>query len=236
VVLLAARAVGGAEAAEAAVPGAAALELVHAYSLVHDDLPCMDDDDERRGRPSCHVAFGEALAVLAGDALLTEAFGLLAAAPWPAEARVRAVAALAEAAGLAGMVGGQVMDTDPDHPPEGPEDVDAMHGAKTAALFVCAGRLGGLAAGASEAQLADLRTFGEALGRLFQVTDDLLDWEGEATPPEERRSSLVARLGVEGTRARAERLRGEAHDALAPLGESAAPLAALCDKVLHRRR
>jgi len=232
VVLMSARAVGG--RGEDALPAAAALELVHAYSLVHDDLPCLDDDDERRGRPACHVAFGEAVGLLAGDALLTEAFAVLAAAPLPPAVRIEMVAALAAAAGMQGMVGGQVLDTDPASVPTDLEGVEALHAAKTGALFRCAVRLGGLAGDATPVQQAALQAYGEALGALFQVTDDVLDWEGDATPDDERAGSIVARLGMAGSRSRALDLQDRARAALAPLGTPGEPLAALAERIVHR--
>jgi len=180
--LLTAEALG--VASDIAMPAALALEFVHTYSLVHDDLPCMDNDDLRRGRPTVHKAHGEANALLAGDALLTDAFALLAdeeggfgfPAALPPAARVRLVRELAEAAGGAGMVLGQGLDlywtarTGADRP-----DLDGVHLRKTGYLLGAAAAMGGAAAGAGAAALVRLRTFGRLLGLAFQVLDDLLD-------------------------------------------------------------
>lgn len=166
--LMAAEAVGG--SAAPALPWALAVEMIHTYSLVHDDLPAMDDDDERRGRPTVHVAFDEATAILVGDALLTEAFALVADTP-------RLVTLLAQAAGGHGMVGGQVLDI------EGVDALDAlviMQSKKTGALIRAAIEGGAISAGASEAQLTALGAYGDALGLLFQMTDDLIDEEQDA--------------------------------------------------------
>ncbi len=170
--LLAARATGG--DVERALRPAAALELLHTYSLVHDDLPCMDDDDLRRGRPTCHKVYGEAIAVLVGDALLTSAFGVVA------EAGGRAVATLAEAAGSLGMVGGQAGDmlaeagsrTDL---PNGRAGVEWIHDRKTGALIRASLFVGALAGGADDFDAAALTGYGDALGRAFQIADDCLD-------------------------------------------------------------
>jgi len=166
--IAAARACGGDE--EAALRPGCALEMIHAYSLVHDDLPSMDDDDMRRGQPACHKAFGEATAILAGDALLTHAFYVLA------ETAPAAVAMVAELAGPAGMVGGQVDDV------RGEGEIESIHLRKTAALFQAAVGLGGLVAGASGEQLEALSAYGRALGLAFQATDDLLDGDQSVDP------------------------------------------------------
>ncbi len=175
--MLAAEGVGG--RAEDALPWAIALEMVHTYSLVHDDLPAMDDDDLRRGQPTVHVKFGEAMAILTGDALLTEAFSSLGRAAWPAVTVGRLVALLGEAAGGGGMVGGQVIDIGGEQVP----DVEALvrlQRLKTAALFRVAAEGGALVGGAGEATARALATYGETLGLLFQVADDLIDREQDA--------------------------------------------------------
>lgn len=172
-VLACCRWVGGRE--EDALPGALAVELVHGYSLVHDDLPCMDDDDLRRGRPTVHKAFGEGLAVLAGDALLTLAFEVLARGPAPAERKVAAAAELARAAGAEGMVGGQVMDLEAEGKDCGIEEVEAIHRGKTAALLAASCRIGGLLGGGARERVEVLGRYGEALGLAFQIVDDCLD-------------------------------------------------------------
>lgn len=212
----------GARDDEAVLP-AVAIELVHTYSLVHDDLPCMDDDDLRRGRPTCHKVFGEALAVLAGDALLTHAFTLLARAPSNAS---EMVAALARGAGPAGMVGGQVLDLAavagvPTH-----VRVDEIHAKKTAALIAVAAELGALSADVRDERRHAAHAWGLALGRCFQATDDILDVTGDAatlgkTPGKDARNerpTLVAALGIDGARREAERLAAEVERAAALLG------------------
>jgi len=172
--LLACEAVGGTPAQ--ALPGALALEYVHTYSLIHDDLPAMDDDDLRRGRPTNHKVFGEGHAILAGDALLTEAFGVLAAADLDPIRRAAALALLAEGAGWRGMAGGQALDL------EGEKiavyDLDHLrliHRLKTGALLRAALEIGAVLGGAKSAERAALRTFGEAIGLAFQIQDDILD-------------------------------------------------------------
>lgn len=183
-----------------ALPAAAAVELVHTYSLVHDDLPCMDDDDLRRGRPTVHKAFDEGTAVLVGDALLTDAFALLAEAPLPAEARVQLVARLAAAAGYRGMVGGQAADVAAG-PGLGEADLTRLHRLKTGALLQAAVVMGGLCAAASAEQIRQLEAYGAAVGLAFQLADDVLDADQDAGaegPP-----SFVKLLGLEETRRRA---------------------------------
>jgi farnesyl diphosphate synthase len=170
------RASGG-RVEEALLP-AAAVELVHAYSLVHDDLPAMDDDALRRGRPTVHVAYGEAAAILAGDALLTLAFEVLGSAPEGeavAGRRACAVVAVARAAGVGGMVGGQQEDLDAEHAPVDALRLEWIHAHKTGALLGAAAEVGGIHAGLSGSRLAALRRYGVALGLAFQITDDVLD-------------------------------------------------------------
>jgi geranylgeranyl diphosphate synthase type II len=204
--IAAARACGGDE--EKALRPGCALELIHAYSLVHDDLPAMDDDDMRRGQPACHKAFGEATAILAGDALLTHAFYVLAKSV-PA-----AVAIVSELAGPAGMVGGQVDDVRG----RSEEEIESIHSRKTAALFIAAVGLGGLVAGASEQQLQALSAYGRALGLAFQATDDLMDQDGD----QHANPAVVGKLVQ------------EAADAIEPLGERSDALLAILDFVKNR--
>jgi geranylgeranyl pyrophosphate synthase len=175
-----------------ALPNACAIELVHCYSLVHDDLPAMDDDVLRRGRPTVHVVFGDGLAILAGDGLLTEAFGVLAAPapaalPVAAEARLRSLQVLAAAAGAVGMVGGQAIDLmaagrvrDRQLPTMNASSLEDMHARKTGALIRAAVTLGGIAAAADERTLTALDDFARELGLAFQIVDDVLDVEGSA--------------------------------------------------------
>lgn len=165
---------------EDALPFAAAVEMVHTYSLIHDDLPCMDNDDYRRGRLTNHKIFGEAGAVLAGDALLTAAFGTVASADAPADRVVNILRILASAAGELGMVGGQVLDMNGENADLGEDDVHIIHRLKTGALISAACQMGAAAAGATPEQLHAARIYAEALGLAFQIRDDMLDVLGDA--------------------------------------------------------
>jgi len=160
---------------QAAAPFAAALEMVHTYSLIHDDLPCMDNDDLRRGKPTNHKVYGEAMAVLAGDGLLTEAFTMLASAPFSPETRIRAVSVLAECAGALGMVGGQVLDIQSESRECTEQEVLNIQERKTGALIKAACVLGVLAGGGSEEQITWAGKFARHLGLAFQIRDDILD-------------------------------------------------------------
>jgi geranylgeranyl pyrophosphate synthase len=194
---------------------AAAVELVHAYSLVHDDLPAMDDDAERRGRPTVHIAYDEATAILVGDALLTEAFAVIADCPASAESRIAMTRCLARAAGHRGMVGGQAADVGLGGPVGDLDALLALHRGKTGALIQAAVQLGGLAAGADAADLERLGAYGAAVGLAFQLADDVLDSDqdaGEHGPP-----SFVKLMGAEATQTRARALVEEAIAAIAPL-------------------
>ena len=177
--LAAAQAVGGRQ--EEVMPAAAALELIHTYSLIHDDLPAMDDDSLRRGKPTSHVVFGEAIAILAGDALLTEAFSLLSGmTSGDAERWLRAVAILSEAAGVRGMVGGQVVDVESEGLPVGEDVLDYIHRNKTGALIKAAVHIGALLGGGSEEDVHRICGYGQDVGLAFQIVDDILDVEGDA--------------------------------------------------------
>ena len=165
---------------QATAPFAAAIEMVHTYSLIHDDLPCMDNDDYRRGRLTNHKVYGEANAILAGDALLTAAFGYLAKAPFNAETRIRAVAVLSECAGELGMVGGQVLDMMSEQRQCTAQEVIDIQSRKTGALIKAACQLGVLAGQGSEKQLEAAAAFAEHLGLAFQIRDDMLDVIGDA--------------------------------------------------------
>ncbi len=208
--LAAAEAVGGDW--RAAIPAATAVELVHTYSLVHDDLPCMDDDVARRGRPTVHVQYGENVAVLVGDALLTEAFQVLAAAPLPSRHVVRLVAELATGAGSTGMIAGQAYDIGMDGPVCAMGPLLRLHRSKTGALIRASVRMGALSVGATD--LAALDAYADAVGLAFQVQDDVLDADqdaDEAGPP-----SFVKLLGLDATRAAAQ---AHADRAFAALGD-----------------
>lgn len=231
--LLAAEACGG--TMESALPAACALEMVHAYSLIHDDLPALDNDDLRRGRPTCHKAFDEATAILAGDALLTLAFEVIAGEVRPPEVAAACCAVLAKAAGACNMVGGQmddllterrgwrnVLDAD-----AAQELLRSIHRRKTGMLICAALRLGGLAAGADEEQLAALEGYGRAVGLAFQITDDLLDVAGtaeevgKAVGKDAGRGKLTfpAVFGIDRSRQYVQELLVEAENHLARFGE-----------------
>ena len=245
--LASAEVVGGAGAVSRAVPFGCALELIHAYSLVHDDLPAMDDDDERRGRPSLHVKYGEALAILAGDALLTEAFTVISngagASPGDRTRALTIVAEVAAAAGADGMVAGQVVDLASEGLADVPlRTVTSIHRRKTGALIRCAVRAGAIAAGASPRQLVALTEYGEALGLAFQIADDILDATdarsliGRKGGGDEARGKATypALLGVAGARRRAQEAAASAGAVLRPVGAKAAALDALVRHVVER--
>jgi geranylgeranyl diphosphate synthase type II len=220
------------------------VEMIHTYSLIHDDLPAMDDDDLRRGRPSCHAKFGEATAILAGDALLAQAFEVLANGTQPAVAAARCCAELAAAAGPCNLVGGQEDDLKAEYAEPEIEPLERIHRRKTGAMIRVSLRLGGIVGGAGEQQLASLETYGEKLGLAFQIKDDLLDLEGDEVALGKRtkkdsdhgKLTFPAVLGIEGSRRRAERLVGEAIAALAPFGDRASGLEALARYVLERNQ
>lgn len=225
-----------------AMPAAAAVEALHAYSLVHDDLPCMDDDDLRRGLPTVHVAWDEATAVLAGDALQTMAFGLLCdPALGPAERRLALVAALARASGAEGMVLGQALDmaAETAAAPLDLAAISALQAAKTGALIGFAAEAGAILAGADPAPLT---AYARALGLAFQIADDILDIEGDPTRAGKRlkkddaagKATFVSLLGLAGAKARARDLVTEAEAALAPYGGAADGLRAAARFVIAR--
>jgi farnesyl diphosphate synthase len=228
---------------ERVVIAGAAVEMIHAYSLVHDDLPCMDDDTLRRGKPTCHVAFGEAMALLAGDALQALAFDALARARMPDPGR--ACALLAEAAGVGGMAGGQAIDLEAVGQPLGLAELETMHLMKTGALIRAAVRLGAACGrGLSPAQAAALDAYAHATGLAFQVVDDVLDVEGSAATlgktagkdALQSKPTFVSLLGAAAARTRAEQLRRDARAALAPFGGAARRLDELADWIVLRQR
>lgn len=192
--------------AEDALPFAAAVDMIHTYSLIHDDLPCMDDDDFRRGKPTSHKVYGEATAVLAGDALLTAAFGQLASAKLSAHQIVKAVSVLSVCAGELGMVGGQVLDMDAEERECTAEDVCAIQSRKTGALICAACLLGVIAADGSKAQEKAAETYAESLGLAFQIQDDILDVVGDAqklgkaTGADSKKNTFVRIYGVDACR------------------------------------
>ena len=238
-------AVGGRE--ETALPAAAAIEMIHCFSLVHDDLPAMDDDDLRRGRPTLHKHAGEAMAILGGDALMALAFELIAREYSDQSLAAALTGELATA--TSDMIAGQVYDTLP------PDDdasrqlsdlakLQRTHRHKTGALLKCACRMGGRCGGADATQLTALSGYAEAIGLMFQVVDDLLDvtqsseMMGKATHKDAERGKLTypGLLGVDGSREEVQRLQAEAHKALKPLGDAAQPLRDLCDYMAVRDR
>jgi len=247
--LWAARACGGSW--EAAAPAAVAVELIHAYSLVHDDLPAMDDDDLRRGRPTCHKQFDEATAILCGDALQALAFEILAR-EMPASSAARACLVLARASGAEALVGGQADDLAAERgwiasladapTAEQVAWMDRVNRRKTGALFLAALELGGLAAGADAARLARLARFGRAFGQAFQIADDLLDAEGDEASVGKRVGKDAGRgkltfptvEGIAAARARAGRLAAEAAAAADELGDSAGELGRLAAWIVGR--
>lgn len=237
-------AVGG--AVENAMAFACAVEMVHTYSLIHDDLPCMDDDDLRRGRPTNHKVYGEALAILAGDGLLTDAFGLVTRSPVAGRASgliVETVAELAEAAGSAGMVGGQVIDILGEGSDLNLEQLEYMHGKKTGALFSVAVRGGARLGGATPSQMESLTAYAGALGLCFQVVDDLLDVEasaeqmGKRTHKDEARgkNTYPAILGIDRSHELARELGSQAIEALSGFDQRAEPLRQLAAFVVERK-
>jgi geranylgeranyl diphosphate synthase type II len=239
-VLLAAEACGG--DTDAVLPAACAVEMIHAYSLVHDDLPAMDDDDLRRGRPTCHKAFGEATAILAGDALLTLAFEVLARHTQPPAVAAECCALLAQAAGCSALVGGQADDLAGEFSNGGLAQLEAIHRRKTGAMMLVSLQLGAIVAGANEGQLAALTKYGQCLGLAFQITDDLLDVRGETEAMGKRvgkdsdhgKLTFPGILGIEESTRRAEALVAEACQALTELEPNAQGLHALAHYVLHR--
>ncbi len=241
-VLAAAEAVGG--RAHAALPFACAIEMIHTYSLIHDDLPALDNDRLRRGQPTSHVVFGEAIAILAGDALLSEAFRVMSA---PEHARtfgskrvLAVIHMIAEAAGVAGMVGGQVADVEAAGREVDLPTVEYIHVRKTGALILAAVRTGAILGGARPAALRCLTRYGEYLGLAFQVVDDVLDAEGGAAgkePGGDRRRgkpTYASVLGVPAAKQRARELSDQALDAIRNFGRRAQPLREIARLVVER--
>lgn len=245
ILTLAAAEVCGADEAgiEKALPLAAAVECIHTYSLIHDDLPCMDDDDFRRGRPTCHKVYGEGIAVLAGDALLTLAFEIVAGAPPAPRYPVSAlVAELAHASGSRWLIGGQVADLEGEGKPASLRELRFIHQAKTAALLTASLRLGAMSANATPARLAALTTFGQNLGLAFQVIDDILDvtqtseklGKSAGKDANADKTTYPSVLGLEKSRREAQRLTKAALDALSPFKNRAAILRQIADYLLVR--
>jgi geranylgeranyl diphosphate synthase, type II len=222
-----------------------ALEMLHTYSLIHDDLPALDNDDLRRGRPTCHKVFGEAIAILAGDALQTRAYEVLAQLKCPAEARVRIIEEIAHGTGtIDGMIGGQVVDLEAEHSQPTAEMLEYIHRSKTAALITASLVSGGLYAGAKDSQVAKLRAFGLAIGLAFQIVDDVLDvtqtseqlgkTAGKDTASE--KVTYPALFGIEGSLGRADALVNQAFAELESFGEQAEPLKELARYLVERKK
>jgi geranylgeranyl diphosphate synthase type II len=245
-VLAAGEAAGGARSD--LMPLACAVEMIHTYSLIHDDLPAMDNDDLRRGKPTSHKVFGEAIAILAGDALLTRAFHLMSAdADALDDARLRrrvaATAILGEACGTTGLIGGQVQDLESEGKAVDPPTLERLHRAKTGALLSACVNGGAVLAGAGEGDAARLARYAAAIGLAFQIVDDVLD----ATEGAEQlgktagkdsaahKATYVSVHGLDRSRAMARDLLVEAHDAIAPLGPRAGLLAGIADLIVGRR-
>jgi geranylgeranyl diphosphate synthase type II len=226
-----------------ALPLACAVECIHTYSLIHDDLPAMDNDDFRRGKPTSHKVYGEGIAILAGDALLTIAFEMAAACrAWPRYSHADVVKEVALAAGSQRLIAGQVADLEGEGKKIKPADLRYIHENKTAALIASSIRLGAMSANATPKQLAQLTDFGQSLGLAFQVIDDILDVTqtteklGKSAGKDiaAQKATYPALLGLDKARQEADRLTARARAALKPFGKSAAPLEAIADYLLKR--
>jgi len=228
----------------AALEAGCALEMIHTYSLIHDDLPALDNDDFRRGKPTNHKVFGEAMAILAGDSLLTRAFQVLAELDAPADRKVRLMAELATASGtVGGMIGGQVADLEGEGKTPTAPLLESIHRAKTGALLRASLRMGAIYAGATEEQYALLSCYGEHMGLAFQIVDDLLDVEESSEAlgktagkdAQQQKITFPAVYGLERSHRMAEEQCAFAHQALKPFGERAARLDELADHIVQRK-
>ena len=225
-----------------AIPAACAVEMIHNYSLIHDDLPAMDDDDLRRGRPTCHVQFDEATAILAGDALIPLAFEVIAREIQPAEVAIECVKVLAQASGALNLVAGQADDLQQEFQGGDLEKLEQIHHRKTGALLSASLELGAVTAQTSPILRESLVNYGRHLGLAFQIADDLLDLRGSATTMGKRSgkdSSLgkltyPSLLGEQGSEQRAKEMVDAAVEALTPFGEEAGPLVQLAHYVINR--
>lgn len=229
---------------EKALPFACAVEMIHTYSLIHDDLPCMDDDDYRRGKPSCHIAYGEANALLAGDALLTLAFETVVKADVPAENVVRAVKELSYSAGILGMVGGQVLDLQNENKSLTRSELEQIHNLKTGELIRVACVLGCIAAGADEEKIKAAEAYAKGIGLTFQIVDDILDVTSDAetlgkpigSDAENQKTTYVSLLGIEKSKEVAAELTKKAKEVLAVYDENTEALSELADNLLIRKK
>jgi geranylgeranyl diphosphate synthase type II len=238
-----------AEAIADDVPGAetaaCSLEFIHTYSLIHDDLPALDNDDYRRGKLTCHKVFGDAMAILAGDALLTLAFETLAKMDIvPADRKIRIIAELATASGtVGGMIGGQVADIEGEGEPPDARLLESIHRAKTGALLKASVRMGAIYAGADSGQLQAISDFGEHIGLAFQIVDDILDVEESSQAlgktagkdAQQKKITFPAVYGLDESRRMAEQERELAHQSLAPFANRAQRLLALADLIVQRK-
>lgn len=231
---------------EKAMPFAVALEMVHTYSLIHDDLPCMDNDDMRRGMPSCHIKFGEEYALLAGDGLLTSAFGVIAESDLAKEnpaCALEAIGVLSRCAGAEGMIGGQVVDLKNENKKASLDVLETMDRLKTGQLIIAAGTLGCLAAGADSEKITAAVNYCEKIGHAFQIIDDILDVVGDekqlgkpiGSDKESDKSTYVTILGLEKSKAYAEKLTDEAVKSLEAFGNDGEFLKDLAVKLITRK-
>jgi geranylgeranyl diphosphate synthase type II len=232
------------DSSDGAVRAACSLELIHTYSLIHDDLPALDNDDYRRGKLTNHKVFGEAMAILAGDALLTLAFQVLAELPVAGDRRARLVGELSTAAGtVGGMIGGQVADLEGEGKSPDAALLETIHRAKTGALLRASLRIGAIYAGATDQQYSALSCYGEHVGLAFQIVDDILDVEESSEAlgktagkdAQQHKITFPAVYGLEVSRRMAEEECRHAHDALAPFGDRASRLHELADLIVHRK-
>lgn len=221
----------------------AALEMLHTYSLIHDDLPALDNDDLRRGRPTCHKVFGEAIAILAGDALQTQAYEVLARLECPAEARVKIIEEIARGTGTVnGMIGGQVVDLEAEHTKPNAEMLEYIHLSKTAALITASVVTGGLYASGNADAIENLRRFGRAIGLAFQIVDDILDvtqtseqlGKTAGKDAASEKATYPALFGIEQSRKKASALLQQAFDAIEPLGARAETLRNVARYLIER--
>jgi geranylgeranyl diphosphate synthase type II len=232
------------DAWEPVAPAACSLELIHTYSLIHDDLPALDNDDYRRGKLTNHKVFGDAMAILAGDSLLTLAFQVLAQLAAPDERKTRLIAELALASGtVGGMIGGQVADLEGEGKPPDAALLETIHRAKTGALLRASLRMGAIAGGATASEYAALSRYGEHVGLAFQIVDDILDVEessealGKTAGKDaaQHKITFPAVYGLEPSRRMAQEECERAHAVLAPFGERAVRLHELADLIVHRK-
>ncbi len=222
-----------------AMPAACAIEMIHTYSLIHDDLPAMDDDDLRRGQPTCHVKFGESTAILAGDTLMTMAFDVLADTE-----RTDVIREIARASGVNGMAGGQILDLDAEDTPVDLAGLQAIHRLKTGALIRCSVRVGAMLGGADYAALDAITRYGEAIGLAFQIADDVLDVIGTeaaigkpvGSDVRSHKSTYPALVGIEESQRLASEAVEEALDALSTFDDEAANLRHLARYIIERER